>query len=208
MQLTSNSFSDGERIPAHYALARAADPGPVELSANCNPHLSWSHVPDGTRSFVITCIDPDAPTVADDVNQPDREVPSTLPRADFTHWLLVDVPSDVREIAEGSHCSSVTAGGKPAGSSPVGNHGINDYTAWFSGDPDMGGVWHGYDGPAPPWNDSIPHRYVFTVYAVDVESLGLGTGFTRDDLTAALDGHILDSASITGTYVTNKRLLS
>jgi hypothetical protein len=207
MQLTSNSFHDGALIPSDHALAKTADPGPVELSTNRNPHLSWSDVPEGTQSFVVTCIDPDAPTVADDVNKSDREVPSTLPRGDFTHWLLADIPASTAEIAAGSHCFEVTPGGKPA-SAPLGVHGVNDYTSWFAGDPEMGGVWHGYDGPAPPWNDSIPHRYVFTVYAVDVEHLGLDPGFSADELTRALDGHVLASASITGTYATNPRIVN
>ena len=46
--------------------------------------------------------------------------------------------------------------------------GINDYTGWFAGDKDMAGNYFGYDGPCPPWNDEIPHRYVFTLYALDV----------------------------------------
>lgn len=42
-------------------------------------------------------------------------------------------------------------------------HGINDYSKWFSGDSQMQGQYYGHDGPAPPWNDSIVHHYVFTL---------------------------------------------
>lgn len=206
MQLSSRSIEDGTQIGDGFALAVPADEGHVALASNLNPHLAWSDVPEGTRSFVVTCIDADCPSAPTDVNQEDREVPSDLPRVDFTHWLLVDVPADVTEIREGSHASGVVVGGKPADSAPIGVHGQNDYTAWFHGDPDMGGTWNGYDGPAPPWNDSIPHRYRFTVTAIDVETLGLAPGFGRDALESALEGRVLDSDSITVTYALNARL--
>lgn len=206
MNLSSDSFHDRGKIPARCALAVPADPGPVALSENRSPHLSWDEIPAGTKSFVVTCIDHACPSAPDDVNQPDRLVPETLPRVDFTHWLLADIPSTVVEFAEGAHSTEVTAGGKPASGAILGVHGMNDYTAWFAGDPDMEGTWCGYDGPAPPWNDSIVHDYEFTVAAVDVESLGLAPGFTRDELEAALEGHVLASASITGVYASNPSL--
>ncbi len=206
MQLQSDSITDGAWKDASHALARLADPGPVEFSGNQNPHLRWSDEPEGTKSFVITVIDVDCPSAPDDVNQQDREVPETLPRVDFTHWLLADIPADTHEIEEGAHSTGVTARGKAADAAPVGKHGVNDYTSWFEGDPDLGGVWHGYDGAAPPWNDSIPHRYIFTVFAIDQDTLGLREGFTRDDLTDAMAGHVLDEASITVKYATNPRI--
>ena len=206
VQLTSETFDDGGAMPRRGALAAPADPGPVTFSDNRNPHLAWTDVPPGTRSFAVTCIDRDCPSAPDDVNQPDREVPAALPRVEFVHWLLADLPADVRTIDEASHSETMVAGGKSADASPVGVHGRNDYTSWFAGDPDLGGEYHGYDGPAPPWNDSIPHRYDFTVYALDVESVGLEAGFSLTDLRDAMDGHVLATATITATYATNPRL--
>ncbi|MEN8238174.1 MAG: YbhB/YbcL family Raf kinase inhibitor-like protein [Actinomycetota bacterium] len=206
MDLFSTSFVDGGKVPTRCALAIPADPGPVEFAGNKNPNLSWSGAPEATRSYVITCIDHDCPSAPDDVNQPDREVPSSLPRVDFTHWLVANVPADVTSIDEGSHSDGVTARGKTAESSPDGVHGLNDYTSWFAGDPDLDGEWNGYDGSAPPWNDSIPHHYEFTVYALDVDALDLAPGFTRDDLATSMEGHVLDAASITGLYALNPRL--
>ena len=84
--------------------------------------------------------------------------------------------------------------------------GINDYTAWFAGDKDMEGDYYGYDGPCPPWNDVIPHHYVFTLYALDVEKLPLAGRFTGQDVLAAMKGHILDQASITGIYSLNPEI--
>ncbi len=207
MELTSTSIVDGEPISADYALAEPADEGHVTFAGNMNPHLAWSSAPAGTLSYAIACIDLDAPSVGDDVNQDDREVPSDLERAEFTHWLLANLPADCREIEAGSHSTGVTPRGKAGNTAPQGVHGENDYTMWFEGDDDLGGSWNGYDGCAPPWNDSIRHRYSFTVYALDVQALQLSPGFTKSDLMAAIDGHVLESVSITGTYATNPRLL-
>jgi Raf kinase inhibitor-like YbhB/YbcL family protein len=206
LQLSSRSIQNGTQIEDAFALAVPAEEAHVSLAENISPHLAWTDVPPGTRSFVITCIDADCPSSPVDVNQEGREVPEDLPRVDFTHWLLVDIPPDTTEIAEGSHASGVVPRGKSAEASPLGVHGQNDYTAWFDGDLDMGGSWNGYDGPAPPWNDSIPHRYTFTINAIDEDSLALEPGFSRSDLVAAIDGHVLDSAALTVTYTLNPRL--
>lgn len=207
MELITTSFEDGGVIPDRYALARPATPGPVELSDNISPQLAWRDVPHGAKSFAIICHDPDVPSKGDDVNRPDREVPSDLPRVDFFHWVAVDIPADLSEIAEGEFSSGVVPGGQQVADGPHGcRQGLNDYTGWFSNDPEMAGKWYGYDGPAPPWNDSIIHHYVFTLFAVDVESLAVGADFTGHDARAALEGHVLAEAAITGTYTQNPRL--
>ena len=55
---------------------------------------------------------------------------------------------------------------------PLGaRQGVNSYTSWFASDHDMSGDYFGYDGPCPPWNDALVHRYVFTLYALDVATL-------------------------------------
>jgi Raf kinase inhibitor-like YbhB/YbcL family protein len=125
-----------------------------------------------TQSFAIICHDPDVPSQGDDVNQEDRSVPASLPRVDFFHWVLIDLPASLDEIKEGEFSSDVTPRGKPGPHAPHGaRQGINDYTSWFAGDNDMRGDYYGYDGPCPPWNDEIVHRYVFTVFALDVAKL-------------------------------------
>ena len=68
---------------------------------------------------------------------------------------------------------------------------------------DMGGVYGSYDGPCPPWNDSIVHHYHFTVYALDVETLGLSGEFGGDDVRQAIEGHVLAQAEHVGTYSMN-----
>ncbi|HSW14853.1 MAG TPA: YbhB/YbcL family Raf kinase inhibitor-like protein, partial [Solimonas sp.] len=160
MKLTSRTFRNNGVIPGRCAFAVKHPTQRLRLSANLNPQLGWSGAPAGTRSFVLLCIDGDAPTRADDVNQPGREVPFELPRGEFAHWAMVDIPATVSEIAEGACSQGVTARGKTAPAGPQGSRqGLNDYTGWFKGDGQMEGHYLGYDGPCPPWNDSRVHHY-------------------------------------------------
>ena len=206
MRLESNSFADGDPIPEKYAFAKPHPEDRVTFAGNVNPHLAWSDVPDETRSFALICHDYDVPSAGDDVNQPDREIPADLPRVDFFHWVLVDLPPERTAVEEGEFASGVVEGGKSP-DTHVGRHGLNDFTGWFAGDPDMGGDYYGYDGCAPPWNDSLLHHYVFTVYALDVDRLDVAGDFTGNDVREAMEGHVLDQASIEGTYTQNPRLL-
>ncbi|HZD22074.1 MAG TPA: YbhB/YbcL family Raf kinase inhibitor-like protein [Acidimicrobiia bacterium] len=206
MQITTTSFTDGGVIPERYALAKPDPDTRVSFAGNVNPQLEWSDVPHGTRSFALIAHDYDVPSKGDDVNQPDREVPPDLPRVDFFHWILVDLPPEKTSIEEGEYSEGVTAGGKPQ-ECQEGRHGLNDFTGWFADDEDMAGNYFGYDGCAPPWNDSIIHHYKFTVYALDVDSLDVSGDFTGNDVRAAMEGHILDQASLEGTYTQNPRLM-
>jgi len=206
MKLWSRSWADGARIPVRHAAGRPDGDG-VGISDNVNPHLAWSDAPAGTKSFVLVCHDPDVPSRKDDVNKADREVPASLPRVDFFHWLLVDLPPTVTDIGEGEHSQSFVPRGKPGPDTLHGaRHGLNDYTGWFASDAQMSGDYFGYDGPFPPFNDSILHHYVFTLYAVDVPRLGVDGSFTGAQVREALAGHVLAEARWVGTYTLNRRL--
>ena len=207
MKLISNSFADGERIPGDFAFCIPHADHHVCLGKNLNPHLAWSDVPAGTKSFAIICHDPDVPSVGDDVNQEGKTIPASLPRVDFFHWVLIDLPPNITEIAAGEFSCDVTPRGKPGPQSLHGSRqGINNYTDWFAGDNDMRGDYYGYDGPCPPWNDEIVHRYVFRVYALDVAQLSVTGKFGGGDVRASLDRHALRSASLMGIYSLNPQL--
>ena len=210
MKLWSDSWINGERIPTRYAAGRPDAAAGVSFSDNVSPHLAWSEVPTGTKSFTLICHDFDVPSKGDDVNQGDREVPADLPRVDFFHWVMIDLPPGVSELREGQFSRGFTARGKPgpAVSALAGaRHGLNDYTGWFAANPEMAGNYFGYDGPFPPFNDSLIHHYVFTVYALSTERVPVEGHFTGPQVRAAIYPHILAEATHSGTYTLNKRLI-
>jgi Raf kinase inhibitor-like YbhB/YbcL family protein len=146
--VTSNDFADGATLPDAQVYAKG----------NRSPHLAWSGAPEGTKSFAITCYDPDAPT-----------------GSGFWHWTVANIPADVTEIAAG--------GPVPAGAV----EGRTDF-----GQP-------GFGGAAPPAGHG-PHRYIFTVFAVDVDKLDVTPEDSGAKFGFNLHFHTLAKASITGVY--------
>ena len=204
MKLTSTSLTDGGRIPAECAFCVPDPASHVSLGANRNPQLAWSELPMGTRSLAVICHDPDVPSKPDDVNQEGRTLPASLPRIDFYHWVLVDLKPHSGPIEAGEFSDGVTSKGKPGPQGPrETRQGVNDYTAWFASTDGMKGDYYGYDGPCPPWNDTIPHHYVFTLYALDVEQLAVNGTFRGADALNAMKGHVLGEATLTGVYSLN-----
>jgi Raf kinase inhibitor-like YbhB/YbcL family protein len=208
MRIRSDDIESMQPIPEDFAFGKPGPGGePVVLAPNRNPHLAWSDVPTGARSFVLILVDTDVPTKGDDVNQQGRHVPASLPRTDFFHWVMIDIPPECRELGAGSCAEGVVAHGKQDPFGPPGaQQGINDYTGWFAGDAAMAGDYYGYDGPCPPWNDDLVHHYRFRVYALDVTSLGVTGRFTAADALAAMEGHVLAEAELVGMYTLNAAL--
>lgn len=202
MKLTSESLRNGERIPEKYALGKYDPKTHATFSDNVSPAIAWSDLPDGTRSLVLLVHDRDVPSRPDDVNKEGRTVPADLPRVDFFHWVLVDIAPDASPLREGEFARGMTERGKPGpDGGPRGTRqGLNDYTGWFDGDPKLGGRYHGYDGPFPPWNDSRVHHYHFTLYALDVDRCPVEGDFTGHDVREAIEGHVLGEASFVATY--------
>ena len=81
--VTSTSFKDGDYLASSVILS--ANFGFGCAGGNQSPQLQWSGAPEGTRSFAVTCYDPDAPT-----------------GSGFWHWLVVNIPANVTELMEGA----------------------------------------------------------------------------------------------------------
>ena len=167
--------------------------------ADRSPELRWAGEPAGTRSFAVSVVDPDVPADRTRMAVEGLSLGEDEPRTDFAHWLVADIPSDVHGIAEGAGGDGFVAHGRTPGTPPFGGiEGQNGYRGLFDGNTDLEGVYGGWDGPFPPWNDEID--------ALDVETLGLEPGFTLDDFRAAIEGHVLEEASIVPTYTLNPAL--
>lgn len=149
--VTSNGFTDGGALPD----------AQVQAKGNRSPQLGWSGAPEGTKSFAITCYDPDAPT-----------------GSGFWHWTVANIPADVTELAEGASPARMPDGAV---------EGRTDF-----GEP-------GFGGAAPPPGHG-PHRYIFTVFAVDTERLDVTPENSGAVFGFNLHFHTLARASITGVY--------
>ena len=151
---------------AQFTLTSPAVNGtlPTEFTcdgASAQPPLSWSGAPEGTQSFVVTCFDPDAPT-----------------GSGWWHWVVSNIPADVREIPRGASLTPAM----PAGS-------LESRTDYGTA---------GYGGAAPP--PGAPHHYNFTVYALKIPRIDVTA-----DTSAAVVGfnchfNSLAKATMTVTY--------
>src|SRR5579871_4940451 len=155
LRLTSTTFQPGGTIPARVAFSGCG-------GQNVSPQLSWTGAPAGTRSFAITCFDPDAPT-----------------GSGFWHWTLANIPASTTSLAE-----NAAATGLPAGAV----QGFTDYgmSQW--------------GGPCPPTGDR-PHRYIFTVFALDIPAIeGMNEKMTGARLNFSVRGHLLAKGTIEGHF--------
>lgn len=206
LNVTITGWANGAPMPEKFAFCVPAEQGHATMGPNISPEIAWTGAPAGTKSFAIVCIDPDVPSKPDHVNKEGKSVPADLARVDFYHWVLVDIPGSMSRLAEGADADGVVGGGKAPGKTAHGVRGINSFTDWFAGDETMKGDYAGYDGPCPPWNDSIVHHYRFQVYALDTESLGLSGAFGGGEALKAMAPHVLAEGSWLGTYTLNPAL--
>jgi Raf kinase inhibitor-like YbhB/YbcL family protein len=147
MQVTSTAFKEGEAIPEVHGYE----------NKNLSPPLKWSDGATGAKSFALICDDPDAP------------------RGTWVHWVLFNIPADVREL-------NAAEGGKV--DIPGAVQGKNDFKKL------------GYGGPAPP---SGTHRYYFKLYALD-KTLDLKEGATKEEVVKAMNGHIVAEGQLMGKF--------
>ena len=151
--LTSADLTEQGRIPDLF----------TGVHDNVSPALSWSGFPEQTQSFVVSCFDPDAPTMSG-----------------WWHWTIVDLDASVTSLERG------------AGASDLQLDGAAFHLAGDSGD-------HAWFGPYPPAGDG-DHRYVFTVSALDVDTLGLDDDASPAMAAFTLAPHCIARATLTATY--------
>lgn len=199
MKIRSNTFEMGDAIPERCAYGRKGASGETVRSENLNPHLAWSDAPEGTKAFVLACLDDDVPTSREpSALDAAGEIPASQARRRFVHWVQANVPADVTEVAEGE------LSGEKRACSGFGLAGWNDYTG---GNPpaERTETGWGYDGPCPPFFDARIHFYRFIVLALS-EALELPESFTWADVEKASQGRVLATAEIVGRYTLNPRL--
>ncbi len=88
MKLISHDLQDGGKLPNRHVFNGMGYDGD-----NISPHLMWDDVPAGTKSFVVTCYDPDAPT-----------------GSGWWHWVVANLPADTRVLPQGRFRSGGAAG--------------------------------------------------------------------------------------------------
>ena len=101
MDLQSRTFSEGEMIPERCAYGRLGEGGKTVASENTNPHLAWSGAPEGTKSFVVACLDDDVPTNLEERDH-SGEIPAGQIRRRFVHWVQANVDAGTTEFPEGA----------------------------------------------------------------------------------------------------------
>lgn len=159
-ELQCPDIPPGSIIPERYAE-----------DSRISPRLLWSGVPEGTSSFAVSVTDPDLPSEF------------KFPRA-FAHWLVHDIPSQVRELPEGASRTALM---------PAPARELNSDFATL----EIPGFARGYGGPWPP---DRRHRYVFRLYALKVERLEMRDTATLEDFSAAVLPVTIDTASFVAYY--------
>lgn len=160
--LTSATFKPGATIPVAQTCDAPMADGDRQtggLPAGISPQLSWDDPPPGTNAFALLVDDPDAPG------------------GSWVHWILYDIPTTSRSLAEGVAKTPTLADGSRQGRNSFGNS--------F------------YQGPCPP--PGRPHRYVFTLYALDAAT-GLTPGATKSQFLKAISDHTRGKAELIGRF--------
>ena len=146
---------------------------PDEFSAygdNKSIDLNWSNLPAGTVQLALNCDDPIVVEIG-------------MMPTPFVHWVAYNIPAS----------ASGLPAGMPTDAEVMGLDGLDGMINGLNGTRRSG-----YFGPRPPANGTL-HAYHFRVYALDAD-LGLEAGLNKDELLAAVDGHVLATGLLMGHY--------
>lgn len=139
-----------------------------------SPPFSWTNVPPGTKSFALALVDPDVPLEEEWFPFKDVLKVGTLPGDLYVHWMVYDIPASATGMGEGK----IPAGAKEL----TNNAGMA-----------------GYFGMGPPAGHKA-HKYIFTLYALSLDKLGLSPEAGYVDFTNAMKNKILAAASLAGYF--------
>jgi len=201
LTVTVGGLTADGRLPASAAYCPSKKMDPAEY--NISPSVSWSLGPPATRSYALIMTDLDVPKDLSLINKPGVTITADTPRVPFIHWVLIDIPPSITSLARGEEGNGFVPKGKPIGPTPHGLRGANVYSHFYPAGSELAGTRGGYDGPCPPNNDTLPHRYVTRVYALDVPALGLRGVFFGEDALTAMQGHVLAEGESEATYSAN-----
>ena len=148
IKLLAEAFKNNEPMPTEYTCD----------GDNISPKLSWDDVPEGTKSITL---------IVDDLDGPNGT---------FEHWVLFNIPPDVRELPKGMKVMGTFGDGS--------RHGINGFGRL------------GYGGPCP--SNGI-HVYNFRIYALDT-TLSLIPGVPRNRVDEGMRNHKLNKGKLVGIY--------
>ena len=199
-RLTSPAMVENGQFPYRYSYCQPGLGGTVQAAKDLSPPLSWTGAPLGTKSFAL---------IVSDFNS-SAQVASH--QTDY-HWVLVNIPVFLSSLPEAVGSKGFVPGGKQPGATRYGDAGINCYNDILNS-PDVAslqflknkvyaGIYGQYDGPCPFWADQKDYRYVFTLYALDVQKLDLPANgmFTAPEALKEMQGHILARSILTVRYV-------
>jgi Raf kinase inhibitor-like YbhB/YbcL family protein len=204
LRVSVDTFKNGKMIPNKYAFCAPATQGHTAPGDNFSPSISWSRGPRGTKSYAILLYDTDSPAEQrDKINKEGVTMTSAIPRRTFFHWVLVDIPSNIRSLKEGADSDARVVHGKPATPAAAGVRGLNDYTKVTAGNDATKGQYYGYDGPCPPWNDEAVHHYHFAVFALSAKKLDLPQAFDGAAVLDVIKDKVLAQGEVVGLYTQN-----
>lgn len=156
--LHSPSLKPSEAVPKKFIFQGMGCDG-----KNISPALEWEGAPEGTKSFALTVIDPDAPHAENG----------------WRHWTLVNIPASTTSLPENASKKGLL----PGNALEI----ENDFEELH------------YGGPCPPQGDR-PHRYVFTVYALNTDNLNLNEHSDRTSVETLIERNAIGKATFTVRY--------